>query len=174
AAAEARRLQPESLPYTVKEGDFRLLVTPSLELDWTDNVNLSKTNVQDDFILRPTVGLNASYPVTQNNLLQLNVTFGYNEYLDHDQLSTWYLQSGSALSFDIYVKDFWINLHDQFSYIQDSAQQAAVANTGSYGTLQNTAGVNTTWDLQDVTLSLGYDHQNVMASSQQFDYTDHS
>ena len=44
AAAEARKIQLESLPYTIKSGDFRLLVVPSLGLDWNDNVNISKTD----------------------------------------------------------------------------------------------------------------------------------
>jgi hypothetical protein len=174
AAAEARRLQQENAAYTVKSGDLRLLANCALSLDWNDNVYLSKQNQQDDFILRPRVGLNASYPLTQRNLLQLNVTFGYDKYLNHNGLSTWYLQSGSELSFDVYIKEFLINLHDRFSYTQDSAQEAAVANTGSYGTFQNTAGVLGTWDLQDLTPSLGYDHQTYLSTSSQFDYTDHS
>ena len=168
AAAQAGALQTASMPYTVKSGDFRLLVTPSMEADWNDNVYLSNTNAQSDFILMPRLGLNASYPVTQRNLLQLNVTAGYQEYLEHHDLSALYVQSGSALSFDIYVKDFWINLHDRFSYVQDSASQAAVANTGSFGLFQNTAGLNTTWDLEDVTLSLGYDYQISRSTASQF------
>jgi hypothetical protein len=173
AAAEARRIQNENLPYTIKTGDFRLLANASLEGDWNDNVYTSRENPQDDYILRPSLGLNASYPVTQNNLLQLNATFGYNQYLNHHDLSTWYLQSGSALSFDIYVKDFWINFHDFFSYVQDSSQEAAVANTGTYGNFVNTAGLTGTWDLEDVIPSLGYDHQNYLSTSSQFEYQDH-
>src|SRR5207253_1126857 len=42
--AQARRVQQESGLYTVKAGDFRLLVTPSLRIDWNDNVNVSKSN----------------------------------------------------------------------------------------------------------------------------------
>ena len=38
AAAEARRNQTQNQPYTVKSGDFRLLVTPSLGLDYNSNV----------------------------------------------------------------------------------------------------------------------------------------
>ena len=174
AAAEARALHPESMPYTFKSGDFRLLVTPSLTLDWNDNINLSNTDPLQDYILLPVLGLNMSYPLTERNLLQLNVTFGYRDYLEHSQYSAWYVQSGSALSYDIYVKDFWINLHDLFSYVQDPGQQAAVANTGTYGTAQNTAGFNTTWDLEDVILSLGYDHQNYWSTTPQFSYTDHA
>jgi hypothetical protein len=162
------------MPYTVKSGDFRLLGSASVEGDWNDNVYLSKDNQQDDFILRPLIGLNASYPVTQHNLLQLDVTFGYSKYFNHNDLSTWYLQSGSALSFDIYVKDFWINLHDYFSFVQDSSREAAVANTGTYGNFLNTAGISGTWDLEDVTLSLGYDHQNYLATTSQYEYLDHA
>ena len=173
-AAEARRLQSVNLPYTVRAGDFRLLVSPALELDWNDNVYLSKENRQDDFIVRPLLGLNAAYPLTAQNLLTLDLTFGYSKYITHDDLSQWYLQSGSQLSFDIYVKDFSFNLHDRFSYVQDSAQEAAIANTGSYGNFQNIAGLSGAWNLRDVTLSLSYDHLNYLSTSSQFNYQDHA
>ena len=174
AAYEAARLHPESMPYTVKSGDFRLLATPSFGLDYNDNVRLSKDNPEDDFILRPAVGLIASYPVTQRNLLQLNVTVGYDAYMNHSDLSRLDISSGSALSFDIYIKDWLINLHDRFSYVQDSATEAAVANTASYGSFQNTAGLSGNWDLEDITVTLGYDHRNYLATSSQFEYTDNS
>jgi hypothetical protein len=176
AAAEARNLQLQSLPYTVKSGDFKLLVTPSLELDWNDNITLSRDNAEADFILRPLVTLNASYPLGAYNLLNLSVAFGYDKYLIHDAYSQLRLNSGSELSFDVYVKDFWINFHDRFQYSQDPSQEAAVAGTGSgsYGTFQNTAGLSGTWDLQDVTLTLGYDHQNTRSLSSQFNQMNNS
>lgn len=174
AAAMQPRLHPDATPYTVKSGDFRLLATPSLALNWNDNVRLSHDNPEDDLILLPTMALVASYPLTQRNLLQLNVAFGYQKYVQHDDLSTWYVQSGSALSFDVAFGDFLVNLHDQFSYVQDAAQQAAIANTGSYGLLNNTAGALATWNLNQVTLSLGYDHQLVKSTASQFEQQDHT
>ena len=173
AAAAARKIQLESLPYTIKSGDFRLLVVPSLGLDWNDNINSSKTDPEQDFILSPLVQLNASYPITQNNLLSLNVGAGYDKYFDHDQYSTWRLQSGTELSFDISVKDFWFNLHDRVNYVQDASQQPALSGTANYATLNNTAGLSVTWDLNRVTLSAGYDHQNVISpTSQQYESQD--
>jgi len=174
AAMEARKLQTEAMPYTIKSGDFRLLATPAVGLDWNDNILLTRDNAQDDFIVRPMLGLNASYPITQRQLLRLDVTVGYQKYIQHDSLSTWYLQSGSELSFDLSVKDFLFNFHDRFSRMQDSAQQAAVANTGSYGTMQNAAGVNATWDLQDLVFTLGYDHLNLASTTSEFKLDDHS
>jgi hypothetical protein len=143
AAAEARNLAQESQAYTIKSGDFRLLATPSLTVDWNSNINNAHTDP-----------------------LQ--------EYLEHSDYSRWSAQSGSALSYDIYVKDFWFNLHDLMSCLENSSQQAAVANTGLFGDFQNTAGVNTTWDLEDVTLSLGLDYQTYLATSAEYEYTDHS
>src|SRR5208282_4582800 len=43
-AARARITQAESLPYTIKSGDFKLLAVPSFGVDWNDNVNTSKTD----------------------------------------------------------------------------------------------------------------------------------
>jgi hypothetical protein len=167
AAAEAEKIQLASLPYTVKSGDFRLLVVPSLSLAWNDNVNTAKTDPQQDFIFSPFVQLNASYPVTQNNLLSLNVGAGYNEYVNHSQYSAWLLQSGTDLSFDIYVKDFLFNLHDRVNYVQDTSQQPALSGTATYATLNNTAGLSVSWDLNQLTLSAGYDHENVISPTSQ-------
>jgi len=170
AAAEARKVQLESLPYTVKSGDFRLLAVPSFGVDWNDNINISKTDPLSDFILEPGLQLNLSYPVTQNNLLSLNVGVGYQQYLEHPQYSTWYLSSGTDLSFDIYVKNVWINLHDRVSYIEDTSQQPTLSGTASYATINNTAGLSATWDLNELTLSTGYDHLNLIPTTEQYAY----
>ena len=90
-------------------GDFRLLVTPSVAADWNDNINLSKDHGLEDYIFTPMVGLDASYPLTQVNLLRLDVGVGYDEYLEHRSYSDWVVNSGSQLSFDTYIKDFLID-----------------------------------------------------------------
>ena len=52
------------MAYTVKDGDFILQVTPSLEVDWNDNVTLTKTDPESDVILTPLISLNAMYPIS--------------------------------------------------------------------------------------------------------------
>src|SRR2546430_2512066 len=103
AAIETRRIQPGSRTYNFKSGDLRLRVIPSAGVDGNDNINASKDNRESDVILRPSLGLGLSYPITQWNLLELNVNVGYLKYLNHDELSTWTVQSGSELSFDIFI-----------------------------------------------------------------------
>src|SRR5262249_1715650 len=148
-----QRSEPDSEsefePYSFKYGDFRLLVAPSLGLDWNDNVKLSKSDAEDDFILRPAVGFIATYPITYQNILHLSTTIGYDKYFEHDELSRLRVRSGSELSWDLFIKDVWINAHDRFHYLQDSATEAAVANTGKYGAFENTAGVTGSRELRD-------------------------
>lgn len=174
AALEQRQVEVENRPYSIKSGDFRLLVTPSLELDWNDNVNVSDKNPQQDFILRPFLQLDATYPVSQRNLLRVNIGIGYDYYFDHANYSGLRLESGSQVAFDIYVKNFKFDLHDRFSFTQDSAGYAAVYGTAQFGTFQNTAGLSVDWDLQDVVLTLGYDHLNYLMESSRFSYINHA
>ncbi|MGA2245986.1 MAG: outer membrane beta-barrel protein [Verrucomicrobiota bacterium] len=195
AAANSRAQQMQSVPaqdYTFKDGDFRFLASPSLGLEYNDNVNLAKTDAMDDFIVTPAVGLTASYPWSQRNLLYLNFTVGYQWYLRHSQFSTFELNSSSrtGLSFDFAIKDFTIDLHDWVSYLQGAGQygaggggvngfaantaSAAVANTATYGTFQNTAGISGSWDLNQAQLSVGYDHLNLLSTTGQYDSESHS
>lgn len=174
AAADSRKAQLEGTAYTFKKGDFRLGLSAAAGLDWNDNVYAEHDHPRDDLILRPRLGMLASYPLTDRNALSLDVNVGYDKYLRHNDLSTWYVQSGSALSFDFYVGDFWFNVHDLISYQQDSAEDPRISNTGAFGALINTAGLSGTWDLADTTMSVGYDHQNYIATSSGFDYVTHA
>jgi hypothetical protein len=173
-AAEQRYRDAELQNYTLKTGDFKVLAVPSLEFDWNDNVNLSHTSPQQDFILKPMAQFSGSYPVTARNFLSFSVGVGYDEYLEHQNYGGVRVHSGSELAYDIYIKDLWINVHERPKYFQDPAGYASVANTATYGGLDNTAGLTTTWDLQDVVLTLGYDHENFVASSSQWEYVNHA
>jgi hypothetical protein len=174
AAAEARRLNLESQPYTLKAGELRMLAATSLEVDWNDNVNAAQHGAESDFIVRPAGQLTASYPVTQSSLLSLNVQGGYNKYLEHDVFSYWYVGSGSGVALDLDAGQFTFDVHDRMQETQDSALNGAVAGTGLYGTFQNTAGVLGAWDLNDFVPSIGYDHQNYIPAFNNFNYLTYS
>jgi hypothetical protein len=174
ASSQAVHQELESLPYTFKFGDLKLLVTPSLGLDWNDCIDLSGSTSKQDVILRPMVQFQGGYPLTAYNLLSVSVGVGYDKYFLHDDYSGVRIESGSQLNFDVGVKDFRFNFHDRFQYSRDSAGQSAVAGSGRYGGLDNSAGLSATWDLRDVTLNAGYDHQNFISSSSDFSSNTHS
>jgi hypothetical protein len=172
AAAEARHAQSENLPYTFRSGDLRLLVQPALNVSYNDNINTTKTNTLQDFIISPSAQLSLSYPLTHANVLSLSVGLGYDAYLEHTDYSGFRVTSGSALSFDMYMGDFWINFHDRFSYTQNAAGQSDLSGAGDYGGFDNVAGLTATWDLRDFVLTAGYDHRNFISSSSSFDSAD--
>jgi hypothetical protein len=174
AAAEARRSNLELQPYTLKADEFRMLLGSSLELDWNDNINAAQHGAESDFILRPLGLVTASYPVTQNSLLSLNVGAGYTKYIEHDEFSSWYVGAGSGMALDFDAGQFTFDAHERMQDTQDSSQESSLAGTGLYGSFDNVAGVFGIWDLNDVLPSLGYDHENYIASSSGFDYTTHS
>jgi hypothetical protein len=174
AAIMAKHVAQEDIPYTIKSGDFRLLLTPSFGVEWNDNVNASETDPQHDIILRPTLGLKAYYPLPEQAALNLDVDVGYDQYLDHTSYSGVRVLTGSVLAFDFYVKDFRFDIHDRFSFTQDAAGVSALYGTAKFPNLQNLAGLTVDWDLNDVILTVGYDHLNYFIFSDQYDYLDHT
>jgi hypothetical protein len=170
AALERHALDIESLPYTMKSGDFSLLLAPELSVSYNSNITIASDNPQADYLLRPGVHVIGSYTIGKRNLLSLNANIGYNQYLEHPQYSTLSVVSGSQVSFDLYAGDFGINLHDRFAYTRDPGSIAALANTAVYGGLYNTIGFSVTRDFLDFVPTIGYDHYNFVASDSQFGY----
>ena len=167
---DARKRDLENQPYTVRWGDLKVLAGGSLAGEWNDNVNLSHLSPQEDFIVRPMGDLDVFWPVTDVNALTLSLGVGYNAYTRHSEYDQVVVSPGSQLSWDIKVQDFTINLHDIFYYQEDPTVYGSVSGRARFGGFNNSAGLRTTWDLHDVSLSLGYDHVNFIASSSTYDY----
>jgi hypothetical protein len=174
SAAQSGTQNAASLPYNVKLGDFKLLVMPSLELDWNDNINGTSSGAQQDFIIQPSLQLKGTYPVTTYNVLTLSAGIGYAEYLEHPIYNGLRIDAGSQVAFDVFVKDFHINLHDSAQETQDTGSQGAVAGTAFYGGLMNTVGVLGTWNLPGLILGVGFDERNYVASSSLFNYLNYT
>ncbi len=172
AAAEARRQSVEQIPYNLLAGPIRFLFSVTTGIEYNDNINLAETNKQQDVIIRPQFNIDAIWPVTQLNTLKLDLGLGYAFYLDHPNANTngVLIQPGSQLSFDIFIQDFRINLHDRFSLQQDPVAQLQLSNVVDYGRFENTAGVSVLWDLNKAVLTFGYDHYNYISTTSTFDY----
>lgn len=174
ATLEAHAAQVESRPYTIKTGDFRLLLRPQLGFDYNDNISVSGATQEDDFILRPALAMTASYPIGKRNVLYLNATIGYDQYFQNTEYSYFRLDSGSWISFDVFVKEFMFNFHDRFSYTHDPGMESSVANAPQYGGFDNTIGVSVTRDWNDFVPTLGFDHQNYISSDDEYTYMNRS
>jgi Putative beta-barrel porin 2 len=163
AAAAQHRAASAIGYYNLKLGPTAWNFQAGLETDYNSNVNNTEYDPQGDFIFRPQINTRMLWPVTDQNSLNLALGAGYSAYLTHQNLDQLFLTPGTGLSFDVYVGDFWINLHDRISMTENSYQDPTVVGTGEYSQLQNALGTTVTWDLNKVTLKLGYDHVNYVS-----------
>jgi hypothetical protein len=118
------------------------------------NVSLAP---ESDFILRSVIKTRMSWATTDRNSLNLALGGGYAFYLQHSDFNRYFL-NGTELSYDIYVGDFWINLHERADITENSYQDPTVVASGNYSLFQNTLGFSPVLDLGKVVLKAGYDH----------------
>jgi len=160
-AAEARRRAATTIGYyNLKLGPTAWNFGTGLGVEYNSNVNNTESNPEGDLIFRPQLNTRLVWPVSEQNSLNLALGAGYSAYVNNPRLDRAFITPGSELSFDLYVGDFWINLHDRFSITEDSYQDPSLAGSGNYSQFQNALGVATTWDLNKVIVRVGYDHVN--------------
>lgn len=137
--------------------------TSGLNLQYTDNV-LSTHDPQDDFLLQPNLTTQMHWPVTLDNSLDISFNAGYSQHIFHSYLDQFFITSGSGFTFDIFVGECKINLHDQINITQNSYQSPGVSSGNqNLESLQNSAGTSVTWDLGKLVPNIGYDHVNIIS-----------
>jgi hypothetical protein len=169
AAAEAKKQILENQRFNVKLGPVSLRLGTQLGLEATDNVrSTSEQNAEADLIIRPRLNVAALWRVTEKNSLNLSLGVGYEKYLRTAQYDGLFISPDSDLSFDLYIKDFVVNLHSRFSYSQDITGDPTISGIGGLSRFENTSGVRTTWDLNKAVLTAGYDHEVYIPTDPQY------
>lgn len=160
-AAAARRTAASSPGYyNLQLGPTAWRISTGLGFEANDNIRLVEQGTEGDLIFRPEVTTHTVWPLTDKNSLNLSVGAGYSAYARNSDLDRFFITPGSELSFDLYVGDCWINVHDRISITENSYQDPTVVGVGNYSQLQNDVGVTATWDLNELVLQAGYDHVN--------------
>jgi hypothetical protein len=166
-AAESQKQSESSIGYyNLLLGPMAWRFSSGLELDYNDNVRLQQQDPEGDFIFRPNLNAQMHWPITEVNSLDFSVGLGYSAYLRAQDLDQVYINPGSGLSFDIYVGDCKINLHDQINITENAYQNTGTGGNQSLVSLQNTAGASALWDLNKAIVTFGYDHVNYISLSQ--------
>jgi len=167
AGAEAARARREAASRTdyfnLRLGPTAWAFDTAFSLQFNDNLRNSPQNQQSDLILRPQVDAVMRWPISDVNTINLTFGGGYAIYTMHSEYDRPFITPGSELSFDIYAGDFWINLHDRFSIIENGYLDPTITGIGDYLRLDNAAGVSATADLNKILLKFGYDHVSYRA-----------
>jgi len=164
----ARHEDTNTLPttYNMKLGPVLFDVTGSIDSEFNDNIGLTNSNKQSDFLITPEVGLGIRWPVTESNTLSFNTSIGYTRYIEHSQYSSAdvLVSPDSELAFNLFVGDFKFTFHDDFSYQQDPVNEGAFSNVVTFDRFENDAGVTGVWDMNEIVLTLAYDHINLFST----------
>ncbi len=159
-AAESQRQAQNTIGYyNLLWGPVALRFSSGVRFDYDDNVHQSQKG-EGDLIVRPNLNTQMHWPVTQKNSLDVTLGAGYSLYATHSELNQLYVNPGSGLSFNIYVGDCVINLHDRVSITENAYQNPTVSGNQTFAQLENAAGVTSSWDLNKLVAQLGYDHLN--------------
>jgi hypothetical protein len=152
------RQSPEALLYL---GPFQEVLTGSVGVQYTDNVNLADTNTISD--LSFSLGLNLATTWVISHLNQLQFNFGgevtENFYGNGRNKVTFAIDPTSMIGFNFAVGDFLrVRLYDQFSYVQNPATDPTATNTANLNSLTNTIGAAVDADLNLAVLSFSADY----------------
>ena len=176
-AAEARKRARTDTYYNLDLDPVKLRFSATMGAEYNDNVVLRAAQPEEDFILRPQLGIRAFWPISQRNALDIRLDLGYEHYFNGARQSR-FIVSGdqnSGINFDVYISDFAINLHDEFSLSQDtSANPTANAGLADIFRLENTLGTTVMWDLYKVLLEFNYDHYNYLPLDNIYEYLKHA
>ncbi len=168
--AESLREQNSYAPYNFKVGPVQVRADASITTQVNDNIGLTKDDRQTDVIFTPMAALHGRWNISDLNTLTLDIGVGYQAYLLNSQYDDVILAPDSQISYNIFVGDCTINLHDSFSYEQDPTQVGQLSNQVRLSRFQNDAGVSAQWDLGDYSLEADYDHGNLWVLQSVFDY----
>jgi hypothetical protein len=164
----------QNQPYMIRWGDLSLLATTTVEAEWNDNITLSESQREEDYIIRPKVNVQGALPLTDVNGFNLTLGLGYEAYTQHPNDSRLLVTPGSALSFDLLLDEFRINIHDRVTYENDPSLYGNISGIVRIGGLFNTAGASVVRDAGNFTATLGFDRLDFVSSTAEFNSLNNS
>jgi len=168
AVDQSRRARKQAIDrnlYNLKAGPVLMRFDALMGFEFNDNPHLQDDPPEVDFAFHPELDLAALWALNPRNALAFNLGLGYMKYVNNDELDRVVIAPSTELSFDIYARDVAINLHERVSYTQNPISDPTVSGTGNFGGIENTVGTRVDWDLNQVVLSVGYDHYNFISTS---------
>jgi hypothetical protein len=171
-AAAANRHAFEEQTGNLQIGRATFLFSAALGLEYNNNVNFSDELRQEDFIIGPEVDVTGLVPWSEANTLYLSLDLSYLKYIRYTQYDRFQIAPLSQLGFDIYVKDFHFNISDQVTLTQNPIAQGTISGQGVYNEFANVVGLSADWDLNDMVLSAGFNHQDAISTTSFYSYLD--
>ncbi len=168
----AAQVAEEADRYNFAIGPVQFGLAVGVGLEYNDNITLADDDRIEDFILRPSLDIQAAWRLSDLNTLKLSIGASYAKYFDHSEFDSRsvLLSPNSELAFTFYLGRLKVTLRDRFSYQEDNYNQPTLSNTATpYRRYENQAGLRLDLALNDkVDLAGGYDHYNLWTIGDDF------
>lgn len=166
----------------VKLGPVNVGVGLMANAEYNDNITRGNgANKLDDFIAGAYINLDATYPITRNNSLNLTGLIGVDHYFNHPEKSSngkdfvMNVAPGSSISFDVKVGDILFVLYDRISVRPAAQDNFTLDNKDIFGVINNDAGLGMTWDINSrLNLSLNFNRSDSKALQDAYKIYDRS
>ncbi len=171
-------LTPEPARYNLKFGKLEARIRASLQLEANDNINLSAHGRAADISINPHGAVGFVYPITEIQLLELNLDMGYQWYLFHTSVSQFSIDPKTRIDYRLrLVHPIEARVYDSFSIVTDPTSRPDISGPEgeliNFDLLNETIGIlfnwepNTTWRF-----SAGYSYGISRSLTSDFDELD--
>jgi hypothetical protein len=180
-AAQELKESIQAEDYDLRYGPVKMRVGASVGVNYTDNVFYSDSaDEEEDIMIAPRVTLDALWPVSELNTLRLSLVTSYEWYHNNDDLNpdAPLINPGTELTFNVFIGDVRIEVHERFSYEESLFYNTPLEgqdffnfnDAGVFERLNNRVGLLATWDLNQLVLTAGYDHENFIPFTDTYEY----
>lgn len=147
-----------------REPDLNFFLSPNTSIAYNDNVNISPTDQDHDWLWNSGLNLGWIWTGKQNQVVTLSTGASYLHYIREKRDNRFNITPGSNLSYDHYWDRTRLNLHNNFSYSTDPTQTGEISGQSQFGGYNNAAGVTINHSIGPVLLNANYDHVNFIST----------
>jgi hypothetical protein len=151
---------------TLRIGPVTFDIGMGYSLEASDNIMYAETDRKSDLIQRPSLNLGIAYRGSHQSRLNLNVGFGYEDYIDNSENDRFYVAPGSEVALDARIGSSTVTVFERFDYSQDVASEGALSGVARFPRLQNTVGLRSVWKFGKWVWQADYSHLNVIATGE--------
>ncbi len=142
---------PTPVKYNLKFGKLTARVTGSVDVEYNDNIDLAESHGQSDLSIGARMAVGFRLPVTEQNVMQMDMEVGYRWYLNHPAINTISVAPATQSHWDqtIIIGQVRINFHDVFSVQTDPLTRQEISGKPgkliNFRRFHNGAGISADW-----------------------------
>jgi hypothetical protein len=173
---------PEPSNYNLKWGKMVARFDAGIQMEFNDNINLSHTSPVADIGIGPNFGVGFIYPLSRENILQLDLSAGYRWYLNSPAINTTTVSPRSRIDYRVFIKELQLDFHDNFAVQADPITRFEISGQGAdlmrFQRINNTCGVLGDWrPFRQWGFMAGYDYtidRTLNSEFLEYDYDSHT